>query len=383
MSDQRCMLDKENLQKITELRHELHRHPELSMCEKETSGMIRRFLQKNTDLKIVDRGCWFYAVKEGKNRDRKMAFRADMDALPVEEDTFVPYHSLNAGVSHKCGHDGHSAALCGLALELNRLVPEKTVYLIFQPGEETGQGALYCRKLIAEEGISEIYAFHNLPGYQEKTVVYRPGLTQPSSEGLKISFHGKTSHASAPEEGCNPAGIISRVILYAEKMSGKRSGGMVLCTVTGIRLGSGDFGISPGDGDLFLTLRAEHEEELHGFEHDIRTFAAKEAEAAGIRAECSIHDYFPETRNDASCLEKILRAALDTGIPTAQMHDLWRASEDFGWYLKECPGAMIYIGSGGNAPALHTAAYDFNDGILETAADLFTALAVNSGTEKH
>ena len=108
-------MKKENLLKITDLRHELHMYPELSMQERETAERIKTFLQDNTHFRIIDRGNWFYAFKEGRKPGQKIAFRADMDALPITEDDALSYHSRNAGVSHKCGHDGHCAALCGLA----------------------------------------------------------------------------------------------------------------------------------------------------------------------------------------------------------------------------------------------------------------------------
>ena len=381
-------MNKENLQKITELRHELHRHAELSMNEKETAQIIRAFLQQNTNFRIVDCGSWFYAVKDGTGSSEKIAFRADMDALPITEDDRLPYHSLNEGVSHKCGHDGHCAALCGLAMELDQAfhthhaagIP--TVYLIFQPGEEIGQGAVLCRDLIRQEGISEIFAFHNSSGYPEKTLVYRSGLTQPSSEGLKIRFYGKTSHASEPEKGRSPAEIISKTVLYAQERARKKTEGLLLSTVTGIRLGSGDFGISPGEGELCLTLRAEVEDEMKKLEEDILRFAGELCDAAGIHMEHSLHDYFPETRNHEESLQKAIQAAKDLQIPVIPMEKLWRASEDFGWYLKECPGAIVYIGNGESYPALHTVGFDFNDRILETAVDLFLKLVQKQDRRK-
>lgn len=292
----------------------------------------------------------------------------------------LSYHSRNAGVSHKCGHDGHCAALCGLALELDAKETDSDIYLIFQPGEETGSGALFCRELIREEGITRIFAFHNLGGYPEGSIVYRRGLTQPASEGLRICFEGKASHASAPEEGMNPSGVIARVILRAEELAEDQSDGMLLCTITGIRLGTGDFGISPGDGEISITLRAEKEDRMKNLERQIVSYAEEEAKRFGLRTSHSIHDYFPETRNDEQCLEAAIRAGSDLGMNVIPMKDMWRASEDFGWYLKECPGAIIYIGSGEDYPPLHTVGYDFNDRILENAVDLFTALAENYET---
>ena len=213
--------------------------------------------------------------------------------------------------------------------------------------------------------------------------MYRSGLTQPASEGLRISFEGKASHASAPEEGMNPSGVIARVILKAEELARDQSDGMLLCTITGVSVGTGDFGISPGDGEICMTLRAEKEDRMKNLERQIISYVEEKAKRFGLRTSHSIHDYFPETRNDERCLETVIRAASDLGMNVIPMEDMWRASEDFGWYLKECPGAIIYIGGGENYPPLHTVGYDFNDRILEKAVDLFTALAENYETHDH
>ena len=419
---------------ITQLRHTLHQYPDLSMQETGTMDILSHFLREQTSLEICERDGWFYALKRAGDKaaagrpvtdkpaadksdsrsgctDRTymdppaeagacssspIAFRADMDALPIPETVDLPYGSVHAGVSHKCGHDGHCAALCGLALELDRLETDRDVYLIFQPGEEIGAGATMCKDLIREKGISEIYAFHNLGGYPEGSIVYRKGLTQPASEGLRIRLTGKASHASAPEKGRNPAAVLAQIVLFAQNaargeavstgpgakdtggysLSRTVSSGMRLCTITGLQLGggSGDFGISPGEGEVCMTLRAEAEEDMKAMEGAVLDFAGKTAAGAGLRMEYSIHDYFPETRNHDACLQKVIGAAKKLRLPVTGMEELWRASEDFGYYLKECPGAMFYIGNGENYPALHTVEYDFNDRILERAVDLFVEL---------
>lgn len=364
----------ENIAVITALRHRLHQYPELSMEEKGTMGTISAFLKTHTDFEVHQREGWFYAVKAGAPEGRIIAFRADMDALPIQEDIPRPYTSCRPGISHKCGHDGHSAALCGLALELTGRDLPRSVYLIFQPGEETGRGALLCKELIRQEGIEEIYAFHNLPGYPRGSLVYREGLTQPASEGLKILMEGRPSHASAPEAGLNPAEALARTALKALEIGRRPSADMRLCTVTGLELGSGDFGISPGRGSLSLTLRAEIEEEMGKMEEELLVFAGQAAQAAGLGLGHEVWDRFPETRNHPAALERVLGAARDMGLPLIPMEKLWRASEDFGHYLKECPGAMVYLGAGEDAPALHTLPYDFDDSLLPLAVDLFAHL---------
>lgn len=371
------MMKRENLQKITELRHFLHAHPELSMEENGTRKAIRRFLERSTALEVVDRGSWLYAVKRGNRLPEEgIAFRADMDALPIPETIHLPYGSLCGGVSHKCGHDGHCAALCGLALELDAAETARTVHLLFQPGEEIGAGAQVCAPLIGEKNIREIYAFHNLSGYEEGSLVYRRGLTQPASEGLTVRFIGSASHASAPEEGVNPSFALSELALYAREMLDRPHKGMVLCTVVGIRAGTGDFGVSAGEGEIRFTLRAEFEDEMASLEKALTARAVKLACSCGAKMEYTVSDRFPETRNDDGCLDRVIRCAERLGVPAVPMDKLWRASEDFGHYTKLCPGAMFYIGAGVDHPPLHTEGYDFNDRILPAAVDIMTALAV-------
>ena len=368
----------DNLERITALRRLLHSRPDLSLRETGTIGILKDFLRENTALEIVDRDGWFYAVKRasGGPAAPPAAFRADMDALPMDEDIDLPYGSVRSGIAHKCGHDGHMAALCGLALELDKTEPDRTVYLIFQPAEETGRGAFRCADLIREKEIAEIYAFHNLSGYPENSVVYRKGLTQPASEGLEILMYGKRSHASSPEEGRSPAAAVAELALYAVRhLTEEPHDGMALCTVVGMRCGEGDFGVSAGEGSVSVTLRAEQEPFMKEMEKKLLRKAEELAARDGLRTEHEIHDYFPETRNHEKALERVIRKAGGLGLPVIEMEDLWRASEDFGHYLKLCSGAMFYIGSGEEYPPLHTGNYDFNDRILKTAVDMFLALA--------
>ncbi len=370
-------ISQDNLEKITELRHLLHSRPELSLHESGTMGILMAFLRENTSLEIVGRDGWFYALRRGSAEAEAappIAFRADMDALPMDECIDLPYGSSRPGISHKCGHDGHMAALCGLALELDKLEPDRCVYLIFQPAEETGQGAVRCAELIREKGITGIYAFHNLSGYPENSIVYRRGLTQPASEGVTISLRGKPSHASAPEQGLSPAAAIAELALFSQHLAQEPHDGMALCTIVGMHCGEGDFGISPGEGFLSVTLRAGQEPFMKEMETALLSKAAELSARDGLGTEHEIQDYFPETINHDEALERVLHGAGSLQLPVIEMKELWRASEDFGHYLKQCPGAMFYIGNGEDYPAVHTDSYNFNDRILKTAVDMFLAI---------
>ena len=366
-----------DMDKITALRHELHRRPDLPLRESGTIRIVRDFLRENTSFEICDRDGWFYAVKPAPDpAAAPVAFRAELDALPMDESVSLPYGSVREGISHKCGHDGHMAALCGLALALDRRKTDRTVYLIFQPAEEIGRGGERCAELIPEKGIAEVYAFHNLSGYPENSLVYRRQLTQPASEGVKILLRGKPSHASAPEEGRSPAAALAELALYARGLPEEEPHeGLALCTVVGLQCGREDFGIAPGEGSVCVTLRAEQEPFLMEMEKKLLRKAEELAARDGLQTGNEIRDPFPETRNHNAALDRVLRKAAGLGMRAIEMEDMWRASEDFGYYLKKCPGALVYIGNGENYPAVHTDAYDFNDRILETAVRLFLALA--------
>ncbi len=367
---------------IVAFRHELHENPELSGCETETKQRLMRFIREHTGLAVCDQGKWVYAYYEPEKKTdaRPIAFRADMDALPMPEAIDLPWGSRRQGAAHKCGHDGHSSVLAWLALRLEGdAAIRRPVYLIFQSAEETGRGGRDCAQFIREQGIGEVYAFHNLSGYPEGAVMVRDRLSQCASKGLTVSFEGRRSHASAPEDGISPVPAASQLALFA---CGKKewrgmapSGKTLLCTVIDLLVGTKDFGISPGSGEVSFTLRADFENEMEDMQRQIESEAERLAGQYGLRVRFAEADPFPETVNDPRCAEKVRAAARSLGLTLAPMDRPWRASEDFGWYTKVCPGAIFYIGNGMDWPMPHQPDYDFNDRILKTAADLFCRLA--------
>ena len=226
------------------LRHQLHAHPELSGQESWTKAHLMEFLKEHTHLEIVDRGSWFYALCRGRG-EGKIAFRADFDALPIEETCDLPYRSQCLGVSHKCGHDGHSAALALLGLTLEETGADRNVYLMFQPAEEVGGGGEACAALLEEEGIGEVYAFHNMPGYPLHTVALRKGTMNCASKGVTFHFEGASTHASTPELGRNPAQAIAGLVTALPGLTRREDHrGLVMATVVQIDVGEPAFGIS-------------------------------------------------------------------------------------------------------------------------------------------
>lgn len=368
-------------QQIADLRHKLHAHPELSGQETETKRRLMTLIRENTNLKVVDQGSWFYALYEPIRTNGKapIGFRADMDALPMPEGISLPYGSQEKQVAHKCGHDGHSAALTALSLLLEQdEAIQRPVYLIFQSAEETGKGGRPCADFIREAGLGEVYAFHNLSGYPENAVMVRDGLTQCASKGLTIRFTGKKAHAGTPEEGRSPAPALARMILWGEKLGVRtktETGRTLLVTIVGVNLGGEDFGISPGEGQISFTLRADKEEDLAEVENSLRQEASRLAEQASLAVSFAEADPFPATINSPLGTERVRSAARSLGLELVPMEKPWRPSEDFGWYLNVCPGALFYVGNGENWLPPHHPAYDFNDRILPTPVALFLKLA--------
>lgn len=386
-------MKKENLEKIIELRHTLHAHPELSMQEVWTKNYLMSFIKENTRLSVVDCGKWFYAFYKCPITDNHpspdkdpildreipiaetIAFRADFDGLPMDERSGLPYASVNPGVCHKCGHDGHSAVLAGLALELDQRGADKNICLIFQHGEEIGAGGEECAQIIPELGISKVYAFHNMSGYPEKSVILKSGVVQCTSKGFTVKMVGTPAHASQPEDGKNPAAAIAELTLYQAEATRKNSyRGFVLSTVVHVEIGTKNFGISASTGQLSMTLRADYEEDLNTLEHQIRSKAEALGETYGLAVSYEETDFFPETVNDETIIEEVRKAAQHQNLQLIDMEHSFRASEDFGYYLKKCPGAIFYIGNGESYPPIHTSEFDFHDGIMETAVDLFAIL---------
>lgn len=365
-----------NYQLAVQLRHALHAHPELSNQESWTKAHLMDFLRRNTSrIELVDKGSWFYGAYRAGGDLPGLAFRADFDAVPVADGCGAPYASAVPGVSHACGHDGHSACLAALALEIDQRGAEKNVFFLFQHAEETGDGAAVCAELFQEERVDEIFGYHNRPGVPLGTVQVLDGTIYCASEGVILSYQGIPSHASMPEKGRNPAFAIAALIGQLGTLTDpKRWRGLVLATVIQVDVGARAFGTQASRGQLLLTIRGQYEEELELLRSELKRLAGEGAAAWGLDLEISFCDVFPETVSHRSSNDKIRRACRELGIPLRELTEPFRSSEDFGHYTKRIPGAFFEIGSGEACSELHTTAMDFPDTIIPTAVDVFSRL---------
>ncbi len=354
------------------LRQLLHTHPEASMAEARTREILMRFLREESDFTVVDRGQYFYAVKKAAQPEKPpIAFRADMDGVCIDGRT----------PGHYCGHDGHSSILAGLARALSGRALRRDVYLIFQPGEETGEGARICRELLAEKQIAEIYGLHNIPGYPLGRVLLRFGTFACASVGLSLHFTGRTSHAAYPEQGNNPALPMAALLLQLEEAAKalRQPGEILMLTVVGQKTGSEKYGVSAGEGSLYLTLRGEREDRFRALLQRCRELAEACAQQHGLQLVITEHERFPATENHEDNVFGVRAAAEALHMEVRELPEPMRWSEDFGYYLQDCAGAFFGLGAGEDTPALHTAGYEFPDALLEKGIALFSALADPEG----
>ena len=314
-----------------------------------------------------------------------LMFRSELDGLPIEDMADVPHRSRIKGRGHLCGHDGHMVSLLALAGEMAHRRPAKgRVITIFQPAEEDGSGAA---AMIADPAYQKlipdfIYAFHNLPGLPFGHVSVAPGPVNCASRGMKISFHGKTAHASMPETGISPMPALAVLIpaLSALSKGMPPAPDFTLATITHAKMGEPVFGIAPSYAELFVTLRTLLDSAMAAMVERAERLARQAGADFGLKVEITYEDVFVHCENAAEAVVDI-RAALNAlEIPNDERGLPIRASEDFGRFGHKLgkyqpKSAMFYLGCGENYPQLHNPDYDYPDQLTPIAASVFIAIA--------
>ncbi len=372
-----------DFEQIVALRQKLHQNPELSGKECLTANCIVEFLEKYDPTDIITElgGTGIAAIFDGIRKDGPtVLFRAELDALPIKDINDSPYKSLNEGISHKCGHDGHMAILTGLAALLHKhKLPKGRVILLFQPAEETGQGALAVLedKRFSTLKPDYVFALHNLPGIQESKIVVRNNTFAAASTGMVITLQGKSSHAAEPENGLNPGQAMAEIILEFNRLilDKDKFKDLTLLTVIHARLGEVAFGTNPGFATVMATLRSFQQEDLILLKQltsdTVKTIAAKYKLVFTI-------DYveeFPATVNDDSAVNIIRKAAEKNKLETQEAVQPFKWSEDFGYFTNKYKGALFGLGAGSDQAQLHHAHYDFPDAIIPTGSAMFYTIA--------
>jgi len=363
-------------------RHDLHAHPETGFDLKRTPRLIAAELQR-AGLEVtqgVGRTGLVATLCRGPN-ETAIGFRADMDALPIEEANTFAHRSQITGKFHGCGHDGHSTMLVGAALALAAdPTIKRTIHFIFQPDEENGNGAaaMIADGLFHRFPMKAIYGLHNMPGMELGHFATRPGPFCAFEDNFEIRITGRGGHASMPDKSVDPIVAAASVVLQLQSIVSRSlpPSEHAVVSVTEF-ITDGARNILPSH----VTLRGD----CRGFSRDVsdrieirlREIVAGVCAAQGARAKVDYSTSFQPLVNDTDATQKIAEAACIAGQVDTHFGRVG-FSEDFAEYLGHVPGALILMGNGTSGHAampLHNPSYDFNDDALDHGIAFWVELA--------
>ena len=368
---------------LIEIRHDIHRHPEIAFEEVRTADIVAGKLASwGLD---VDRGLGKTGVVgtlRAGDSNRAIGLRADMDALPVDELNTFDHRSQHDGKMHACGHDGHTTMLLGAAryLAQNRDF-NGTIHFIFQPAEEMYGGAKY----MIEDGLFErfpvesVWGMHNMPGLPAGHFSVAAGPVMAAADEYRVKITGVGGHAAYPHYAVDPVYIASEIIVALQTIAARRVDplGSVVVSTTVLRAGNAG-NVIPETAEMVGSARAFTVELQDEIEGSIRRIAEGVAQAHGATAEVEYERGYPPTINHAAETEIARQAAIRTvGAENVGAGGLpMMASEDFSFMLLERPGCYLFIGNGegDHAVECHNPHYDFNDDILPIGARYWVTL---------
>lgn len=375
------MLTDTDVVELKKFRRHLHQHPEVSGQEEWTAAQVITALSGLDATRLISKlgGHGVAAVWEGLEPGPTIMFRSELDALPITEISEAEYCSKIPGKGHLCGHDGHTTILLGLARLIARRRPLRgRIVLMFQPAEEDGSGA---SAVLADPRFIEIkpdlgFALHNMPGYRLGSAIIAPGPASCASEGLRVVFRGKTSHASMPENGISPALALALLMpaALASGQGGDIGSGYRLVSICHARMGEPAFGITPGEGELWLTLRTLADEDMLALRNEVMIKARQLAEQYHLSVEFTHHDRFAACTNHPEATEAMINALDEVGVSREAAGLPMRASEDFGQFGHYAKTSMFLLGAGETCASLHNPDYDFPDALIPTGVTIFDCI---------
>ncbi|MFC1538825.1 M20 family metallopeptidase [Candidatus Latescibacterota bacterium] len=366
--------------KVTLIRHDIHQHPETAYKETRTSNVIGAFLDEIGVEYKKCAGTGIFAVI-GNGDGHVVALRSEMDALPTKDLAGLPYSSVNDGVSHACGHDGHIAILLGTAWVLKQIENELNgkVKLLWQPAEEGGAGA---QKMIDEGALESpapeaIFALHGWPTLEIGKAGYRFGPAMASTDNFEIVVKGKSTHGALPHTGVDPISLSARIIDGIQHIHSRMMNPLVPSVITvGTIHGGTVENIIPESVTMTGTIRAIDPETRATIPRLMERMVSETAKSAGGEAEFRIVAGYPPTIN-----EKMATAfARDTLAEILGEDNLYEiqspvmGGEDFAYYLSKIPGTFLRLGIGDTAP-LHNSMYNFNDDTIPYGIRIMTGIA--------
>ena len=353
---------------IAEWRHDIHQHPEILFETHRTSALVKDKLKEFGCDEVIEgigkTGVVGVINGQTNKSDKVIGLRADMDALPINEETGLDYSSKIPGAMHACGHDGHTSMLLGAAKYLceTRNFDGQAV-VIFQPAEEGGGGGLeMCKDGMMENfKIDEVYGMHNWPGVELGKFAIRSGPFFAASDFIEATISGKGGHAAKPHETVDPTVIASQIVVALQTIASRRADPVeqVVVSITSFETSSTAFNVIPQEVKIKGTVRT--------LDPDVRDLAEKEflriteltAEAMGGSADAKFTRGYPVMSNSSEQTQFAAKVARDVAGECAEA-PLVMGGEDFAYMLEERPGAYILLGNGDSSP-VHHPKYNFND----------------------
>ncbi len=373
---------------VIEHRRYLHANPELSYKEFNTSKYVSEKLQAYGLMPRAVATTGLVVEIQGKNAAKKMiALRADMDALPIEEENEVPYKSKIPGVMHACGHDVHTSSLLGTSKILNEVKNdfEGTVRLIFQPGEEkTPGGASYLIKdgVLTNPQPSGIIGQHVFPLLPAGKIGFREGMYMASCDEIYLKVIGKGGHGATPDLAIDPIVIASHIIIALQQVISRNASPKQPTVLTfGKIMGKGATNIIPNEVKIAGTFRAMNEEWRESALHKIRKMAESIAEGMGGKCEVEILRGYPFLKNNPDLTRRI-RAAAEAYVGKDNVEDLdiTLTAEDFAYYSQIIPASFYRLGTRNEAKGItsyvHTPTFDIDEDALKTGPGLMAWMAI-------
>ena len=366
-------------QRLTALRQNFHRDPELGFQEVRTKAKVASILRE-LGLEVHE-GVGVVGVLRKGGGNGSIGLRADMDALPIHETSKHGYVSNNPGAMHACGHDGHTTMLLGAA-ELLSQSPDfdGTVVFIFQPNEEHGLGAraMIDEGLLERFPIDEVYGIHNLPGAPVGEMSTRVGQICASESLFEITVKGQGGHASMPHVGVDAITVGAEMVTALQTIVSRKlapSAGAVV-SVTEF-LSDGQRNVLPGTATLKGDVRARLPEDRQAVERFMRQIVQGVAAAHGVEVQFSFNTEFIETLNAEFPTQAAVRVAAEQNLVAIGDRLPMSFSEDFAHFNAALPGCFLLLGNGEEAAhgqPLHASDYDFNDALLPIGAEFWAAL---------
>ena len=365
--------------RMTQWRHDLHRHPEFGFEESRTAAFVAETL-RGFGLEVAEGvgGTGVVGTLKRGTSNRAIGLRADMDALRITEATGAEYASQHEGLMHACGHDGHTAMLLGAA----QLLAEEggfdgTVRFIFQPAEEWGQGAtaMLDDGLLERFPFDEVYGLHNMPGLPIGMIETRAGAIMSAEDIFEITLSGQGGHASRPDWGREAMVPACALVLELQTIVARRLSPSDIAVVSVTEISTdGTRNALPSEARILGDCRSFNPDVSSKIEAEMRRICEGIAHAHGVQAQVEYRREFVPTINDAELAATMLNAATPISTTCAPRADPMTGSEDFARFLTHVPGCFAFIGNGEDCAPLHSPRYDFNDAALLHGAQTHVAI---------